>query len=291
MKKEGRGKSKLECKEGNKKRLKGEDIPRSCKEKKESSKGKKEKDEISREKKKNIEAIKFDEATCSLVIKGSLTLKDIKEAFKNFKSIENGKGHFILKYPSKEHALVDMKANRKQGKEKKESSGRYLDNKYILTNLSYKENEESISKVFEKYGEIERIRIKKNKDNISTGKAIITFKKKAVIKEEIVMNNKPVYIERMKKPWENKTRFFLGKLNKAHSIVEIRKILADVECKPKEIRVIYGENKRNRGYGFIEYANEEDANAFTEKFEEIKDRLGAGCYYEYSNEKASSRRR
>ncbi|KAG5859942.1 putative RNA-binding protein [Encephalitozoon hellem] len=248
-------------------------------------------DDSTNKKKRRLQKIEFDEATCSVVVKGTSTLKDIKRTFKNFKAVKSGENGFILEYPSREHALVDMKANRRQEREGGERSSRYLDNKYILTNLSYKEDKESISKVFEKYGEIERITIKKNKDNISTGKAIITFKKKAVIKEEIVMNNKPIYIERVKKPLENKTRFFLGKITKSLSIVDIRKILAEARCKPKDIRILYGENKRNRGYGFIEYANEEDANMFAKKFEKIKELLGPESYYEYSNEKAFSKRK
>lgn len=297
MKRKGGDKHKLKCKEKSKRHCRDINNGNHTEEREKKGRGKSMCKKISKEddetdkKRKRYQKIEFDEATCSVTVKGNSTLRDIKKTFKNFKDVKSGEDGFVLEYPSKEHALVDMKANRGQGGEKKEDSSRYLSNKYILTNLSYKEDKESISKVFEKYGEIERITIKTNKDNISTGKAIITFKKRAVIKEEIVMSNKPIYIERIKKPLENKTRFFLGKLTKSLSIVEIRKIFAETKCKPKDIRILYGENKRNRGYGFIEYANEKDANVFIGKFEKIKSLLGPECYYEYSNEKASSKKK
>ncbi|KMV66333.1 putative RNA-binding protein [Encephalitozoon cuniculi EcunIII-L] len=297
MKKGKRGRSGCEYVQGSKKHRK------STEEKKDSGEsergtgkgsGRKEVGKMDRSpdgRKAGFQRIEFDEASCTIRVKGDFTLKDIKRRFENLKSVKSSEGGFVLEYPSKEHALVDMKANRRPRGVKKEKNCEYLDNKYILTNLSYKETEESISETFGKYGEIERVTIKKNRDCISTGKAIITFKKRTFIKDEIIMSNKPIYIERIKKPLENKRRFFLSKLKKSHSIVAIRKILSDAGCKPKDIRVLYGENKRNRGYGFIEYDSEKDADVLVSKFEEIRDLLGPECYYEYSNEKISSRKK
>lgn len=256
---------------------------------KESSKGIKRSESL--EGRVRLQRVEFDEPSCSVTIEGRCTAEEIRDAFKNAESMRGEDGKFVLKYPSKEHALVDMRANKRPAGKRREKGGEYMDNKYILTNLSYKETEESISKEFGKYGKVERVAIQKNRDNVSTGKAVITFEKRAVIRNDVVMSNKPIYIERIKKPLENKKRFFLGKMNKSHSIVAIRKILADAGCKPKEMRVLYGENKRNRGYGFIEYGSEADADKFVGSFEGIKDLLGPGCFYEYSNEKAVSKRR
>ena len=70
------------------------------------------------------------------------------------------------------------------------------------------------------------------------------------------------------------------------------KALVDVNCKPKNIRVKYGEvNKISKGYGFIEYDTEKEANFFISKFGEIKSLLGKECFYEYSNEKANIKKR
>lgn len=231
----------------------------------------------------------FVESRCCVRVRHeNANQQDVLRAFKNALDARKDGLFFVLRYSSKEHALVDIKANRAEKSELGESS--YMDSKYILTNLSYKETEESISKVFGKYGEIEKVVIQRNKESMSVGRATITFKKKAVVWEEVVMNSKPIHIERIRRPLENRTRFFLSRLNKALSIVEIRKVLADAKCKPKDIRVIYSENKRNKGYGFIEYASEAAADVFVESFESIKALLGPECFYEYSNEKPEAHR-
>lgn len=231
----------------------------------------------------------FDEPTCSIKIKQKTSNQSgIKNAFKNAASVKKDGAFYILSYASKEHALVDMKANRRVDRR---GNSEYMDNKFILINLSYKETEESISEVFKKYGKIEKILIQRNKDGISVGRAVITFEKRAVIRDEIVMSSKPIYIERIRKPLENKTRFFLSNIEKSLSIVAIRKILADAKCKPKDIRVIYSENNRNKGYGFIEYDSKEKADVFIDRFKDVRALLGAGSSYEYSNEKANPRRR
>ena len=161
-----------------------------------------------------------------------------------------------------------MKTNRKPVIRKEEREDGYMNNKFILVNLSYKETEECIREVFGKYGEIEKVAIQ-DKDNMSVVRAIITFKSKVVIRDDIVMANKPIYIERIKKPLKDRTRFFLRKLNKSLSIVTLRKILVDAECKRKDIKISYGENKRNKGYGSIKYGTEGEANVFASKFDEI----------------------
>ncbi|KAH9411567.1 hypothetical protein HK407_04g06720 [Ordospora pajunii] len=227
----------------------------------------------------------FEKETCSIKLECAGTLERVKELFSNPKTVTAIEGGYLLEYPSKEHALVDMKANRRPSGKKSALSEEYMNTKYILLNLSYKETEETISKEFSKYGEIEKISIKKNKYNISTGKAVITFKKKAVIRDEVVMSSKPIYVERVKVPVQNKKRFFVGGLAKKHSIVEIRTILANAGCKPLDIVVPYGNNKKNKGYGFIEYRDEKEANVFASKFDSVKALLGPDCYFEYSNEK------
>lgn len=232
----------------------------------------------------------FDEATCSIRTKcRGADQSDVRDRFKNASSVEQDGEFLVLRYPSKEHALVDMKANRRPGGSREEGKGKYMDNKFIVTNLSYKETEESIAEEFGRYGEIEKIVIQRNKEGMSVGKAVITFKGRTVIGDGIVMSSKPIYIEKIRKPLENKTRFFVGRLDKSLSIVAIRKVLADNGCKPKDIRVIYSENKRNKGYGFIEYGSEGEALAFASRFGEMKKQLGAECFYEYSNEKAGRR--
>ncbi|KAM0672023.1 putative RNA-binding protein [Ordospora colligata] len=229
--------------------------------------------------------MEFDEQMCSIKLECAGTLERVKELFSNPKAITVIERGYLLEYPSKEHALVDMKTNRRPSGKKSELVEEYMNTKFILMNLSYKETEETISEKFSKYGKIEKISIKKNKYNISTGKAIIIFKNKAVIRDEVVMNSKPIYIERVKAPVQNKKRLFLGGLTKKHSIVDIRTILAGAGCKPVDIVVPYGDNKKNKGYGFIEYRDEKEANVFVRKFSSIKSMLGPECYFEYSNEK------
>jgi hypothetical protein len=215
---------------------------------------------------------------------GTLTYKDVKRRYSRYSDIKVAGDYFVMKYADKEDARKDYKSGLNTARPSKRVE--YLDNKYVLTNLSYKETEESIAERFKVFGSVERISIERNRDKVSVGRAIVTFRGSAAINEEVVMSSKLIGIERVRKPVHNYNRLFLSHINKSMTIVSIRKLVMSIGPRPTDIRLKYSENRRHNGYCFLTYETEEKAKAVAARFDEIKNKFGEGCYLEFSIEKA-----
>jgi hypothetical protein len=232
----------------------------------------------------------FDKEKLAIRLKrnGTLMYRDVKRAYLRYSKIKVADDYFVLAYANMKDAKEDYKSNLSTAKWS--SRVEYMDNKYILSNLSYKETEESITERFRKFGEVERVAIERNRDGISTGKAVITFRDSAFIKGEVVMNSKLISVERIKRPQHNYNRLFLSHVNKDMTIVSIRKLVMSIGPRPTDIRLKYSENKRHNGYCFLTYDTEEKAKAVASRFDEVKERLGPEAYIEFSVEKPRYRK-
>ncbi|WUR04965.1 RNA-binding domain-containing protein [Vairimorpha necatrix] len=163
-------------------------------------------------------------------------------------------------------------------------------NTYVVNNLSYKETEETIKERFKKYGTVENVKLCYTKDQKFIGKAIITFKNRVKINEEITLGHKVLRIEKLKEKIVNDKRIFISRINKNISILEMRNIFKSHGVKPKDIRCRYEtETKRNNGYCHITYNTAEEAKKFEEEWTRFKGKLGQETYYEYAQEKIKKR--
>lgn len=218
-------------------------------------------------------------------------MKHLKDIFVNFKNCQENETHYILKYSTKEHALVDLKTS---ARARKAAAGTvstplYYDNRYLINNLSYKETEESITEAFSKFGTVERVILRKNKDGYASGKAMLTFAQGVKIEEEVILNNKIIGITRIKEDIVDQRSIFMSHIKKTLQIATLRKVLANHGCKPSDIRIRYDENKRNKGYGFLEFKTAEEAKIFESKFPQFKSHLGDEVYCEYAKDKKSAK--
>lgn len=168
------------------------------------------------------------------------------------------------------------------------STNHYIRNILIVSNLAYKETEESISECFKSYGAIEKVQMSYSKDGKFIGKAIVTFKHDVKIDNEIVWNHKVLRIERMKNKIVNDKRIFVSHINKNLTILQIRNILKEFGVKPKDIRTRFeSETKRNNGYCHITYTDSEDAKKFEKEWSKFKAKLGQEVFFEYAHEKVN----
>lgn len=168
----------------------------------------------------------------------------------------------------------------------------YDKNIIIVSNLSFKETENSIKECFKKYGAIERVQLTYSKDKKFIGKAIIIFKHPVFINEDIKLNYKILRIERMKNKTVNDKRIFISRLNKNLTILQLRNILKKFNIKPKDIRMRFEiETKRNIGYCHVTYSSALEAKAFEKKWNLFKHDLGVETFYEYAQEKVSKHKK
>jgi RNA recognition motif-containing protein len=186
----------------------------------------------------------------------------------------------------------NFKGNSNNKKSHNLSSNYYIRNILIVSNLAYKETEESISECFKSYGSIEKVQMSYSKNGKFIGKAIVKFKHDVKIDNEIVWNHKVLRIERMKNKIVNDKRIFVSHINKNLTILQIRNILKEFGIKPKDIRTRFeSETKRNNGYCHITYTDSVDAKKFEKEWSKFKAKLGQEVFFEYAHEKVSKHRK
>ncbi|KAK6089692.1 hypothetical protein P3W45_001334 [Vairimorpha bombi] len=196
------------------------------------------------------------------------------------------------KHKKRDLCRNNFKGNSNNKKSHNLSSNYYIRNILIVSNLAYKETEESISECFKSYGSIEKVQMSYSKNGKFIGKAIVKFKHDVKIDNEIVWNHKVLRIERMKNKIVNDKRIFVSHINKNLTILQIRNILKEFGIKPKDIRTRFeSETKRNNGYCHITYTDSVDAKKFEKEWSKFKAKLGQEVFFEYAHEKVSKHRK
>lgn len=211
-------------------------------------------------------------------------MKVVKLKAKKFLAVIPARDTVTVKYRRKDDMEADMRALGFLPKT-------YIENKLIVHNLSFKETEESVAECFRQLGKVEKVILERNRKQVCTGKATVTFCSAFYPGQENTMydlrlNGRLLRIERIKKQIRNKTRLFISHIRKNIKIAELRMILKKAGYVPKSIKIDLNDN-RNRGYGFVEFHTSEQAEGFIKAFSTIKDTLGKDSFVEYSQEKQS----
>ncbi len=208
----------------------------------------------------------------------SLSMKTkIKNKASHYISKIETNEHIILKYRRKSDLEADLRALGLLSKT-------YLENKIIVKGLGYRENEESVKEYFSQFGKVEKVVLEKNLKNRCTGRGTITFFSNINTSQPFRLNNRLLFIERIKKQHVNTTRLHISHIYKNINISKLRLILKSEGFVPKNIRIDLF-NGKNPGYGFVEFKNPEEASKFIDNFDKLKILLGPESYVEFSKEK------
>lgn len=159
--------------------------------------------------------------------------------------------------------------------------------KIEISNLSYKETESSIRKYFSKFGTIKEVNLE-FKDCVFTGKAIITytsFRRFDILDHEHIINDNYLLISCInKKIRYNHRRVILKNIKKSLEKVHLRKMLARYKIKSIQLKHT-GKKKRNLGFGFVEFMDEQECALFVENYDKLKENIGPDSMVEFSIEK------
>lgn len=216
--------------------------------------------------------------------KKKLSIFDKSEDNKSFEKIKKIMKTEIKK--NKEENIEEEKIEKKATAENNTNTDVIVKNILIVSNLAYKENENSIKECFKTYGTIEKVQMSYSKEGKFIVKAIITFKQDVRINKKVVWNHKVLRIERMKNKIVNDKRIFLSHINKSLTILQIRNILKEFGVKPRDIRTRFEtETKRNNGYCHITYNEAKEVKKFEEEWLKMKNKFCTEVYYEYAQEK------
>ncbi|KAL6120738.1 hypothetical protein NUSPORA_02484 [Nucleospora cyclopteri] len=120
----------------------------------------------------------------------TISCKIAKKATR-YKTLIKSSGKTILRYRNKTELQADM---RSMGLLEKT----YMENKLLVTNLSYRETEESIKKYFNGYGKVIKVTVEKNKKGFCIGKAVITIENYQFDRVEHKMSNRVIRVEKVK---------------------------------------------------------------------------------------------
>ncbi|KAF9764086.1 Nuclear polyadenylated RNA-binding protein 4 [Nosema granulosis] len=217
------------------------------------------------------------------ISKNSIKLKNIEMLYPNNIGVKETQSSYLVLYKNKNTADRDLKKNEKE---------KFFRNKLVVSNFSYKEDEESIRKYMGKLGKVSEISLEKNKEGGFTGKAVVTFFTDVKISGELKLNNKILRVERIKKLDVNDKRIFIGRIDMNLSILQIRNAMKACGAKPTDIRIRFEKDThKNIGYGHLTFKDREDALNFEKSFPEIKKVLGKHAFYEYAKEKPHKSKR
>jgi len=226
---------------------------------------------------------RFEIVDRSLVLPKAMT-KVAKLKAKKFSALVSSETSVTLKYKRRDDMEADMRSLGLLPKT-------YIENKLIVHNLSFRDTEETVAECFGQLAEVEKVVLEKNSKGVCTGKGTVTFCSgfypgKEGSLYELRLSGRLLRIERIKKQLKNKTRLFISHIRKSIKISELRAILKKAGYVPKSIKIDLNEN-RNKGYGFVEFHTEEQAERFIKAFHSFKEVLGAESFVEYSQEKQS----
>ncbi|EOB14254.1 RNA-binding protein Musashi like protein 1 [Nosema bombycis CQ1] len=233
--------------------------------------------QLKEEDKLNLSNKKTDDVYKLKISKNSIKMKNIESIYPNNIGVEETKTSFLVLYKNAKTAKKDLRINEKY---------KFYNDKLIISNFSYKENEESIKKFLSDLGEVVDISLEKNKDDVFTGKAVVTFESSVKIDKELKLNNKILRVERIRKQVVNDKRIFIGRIDMNLSIMDIRKVIKEAGARITDVRIRYEKDThKNIGYGHLSFKTREDAVKFENSFQNIKKTLGPHSFYEYAKEK------
>lgn len=202
---------------------------------------------------------------------------NIKNKASRFMSKIVNKDKIMLKYKRKCDMETDLRALGLIPKT-------YIENKILVKGLGYRETEESVKQYFSQFGTVEKVLLEKNSKGRCTGRGTITFTTNINTSREFRLNNRLIFIERLKKQHLNTTRLHISHINKDINISKMRLILKSGGFIPKNIRIDMT-NSKNNGYGFVEFKTPEEAYSFIEGFGNLQELFGLKSYVEFSKEK------
>ncbi|ELA42167.1 uncharacterized protein VICG_00810 [Vittaforma corneae ATCC 50505] len=231
--------------------------------------------------------LKFEIKDKSLILDRRMT-KMVKQKAKKYSALIPSSNTIVLKYKRKEDMEVDLRSLGLTPKT-------YIENKLIVHNLSFKETEESVSRFFGQFAEVEKVVLEKNSKGLCVGKGVVTFSTAFYSGQEkklydLRMNGRLLRIERIKKQVLNRTRLFISHIKKNLKIADLRSILKKEGFVPKSVKIDLNDN-RNKGYGFVEFQTPEQAESFVKSYSKLKELLGPGSFVEYSQEKQDKSRK
>lgn len=153
--------------------------------------------------------------------------------------------------------------------------------KFLITNLTYDENNESLTKTFQKYGTVHKVIIMTNRDGYCTGSAKILFNKMFKrVPNEIICRNRTIFVKYL----HESTKIFISNIDKALNKEKICNYLKKKNIKVQDIRIQNDRRGQNRGYCFIDFDNEYDIIRFRRWFKRDGRWLGSRCTIEAANQ-------
>ncbi|ORE00265.1 hypothetical protein A0H76_1792 [Hepatospora eriocheir] len=199
----------------------------------------------------------------NLVITLSNTNKmKIKNA-KNYKSM-------IIK----DNKVIDLRYNTKLELEqdlhlmKLKNERVYQENKYKIDYLSYKTTEESLRKLFSKYGNIKSINIDRNKSGYCRGSAVITFYSNINLKNSMHFEGKNIKVSKLKIFDKKPVKITIKGINKNIKISDLRVFVKDFNVKSKNISLKNNSHSEKK-IATIFFKNSKDAQYFNDNFYRI----------------------
>lgn len=226
-------------------------------------------------------SLKYEVRDKSIILCKSM-LQVAKKRAKKYSVIIPSANTITLKYRMKEDMETDLRALGLKPKS-------YVENRLIVQNFSFKETEESVLKFFSQFAPAEKVSLDKNSKGFCTGKGTVTFATTwNPIHEsklyDLRLNGRLLRIERIKKQMVNTSRLFISHMDKNLKIADLRSILKENRHVPKSIKIDLFDG-RNRGYGFVEFASPQEAQAFIEDYDSMKPSIGEQSFVEFSQEK------
>lgn len=219
--------------------------------------------------------VKFEVKDKTIII-NRRHMKLVKTKARKYYVLVPGPRTVTLKYRRKEDLDADLRGMGLKSKT-------YVENKILIYNLGFRENEDTVKEYFSSFGEVEKVILEKNKGGHCTGKATVTFKCNFV-HDAYRLNGRLLRVEIIKKQIINKTRLFISQMNKKTKIADLRSILKRNGFVPKNIRIDIQDGK-NKGYGFVEFERCEEASLFLESFKGFSKQIGENAFVEMSKEK------